>query len=519
MTSSPATARPHAGIPAWGYPMLVAGLTFLAFTPALQAEFVDWDDDVNFLHNPHYRGLGLENLRWAFTTRLMGPWQPLSWISLGLDYEIWGMDARGYHLTNLLLHAAGAVMVYFVGLELLQRFGPTAGVRRTRAAAAAGALLFSVHPLRVESVAWVTERRDVLSGVFFFASAWLWLRSHGEATSRRTRRRRAAVALFALSLLAKASGMMLPFVLLLLLAWPLRSLSVAPGRIRLAGSDLRGLVPFFGIAAVAGWIAILGQREAGAMLDLASHDLWARTRIAAYGLCFYVYKTLLPLDLSPIYELAEPFAAVPHRFWAHVLAVPAGLAAVAALGRRWPAVTVATFSYVLLALPVSGLAQSGGQLAADRYSYLPCVPFALLGAAAVARWRHALPVAALAVLVLGVTTFGQTRVWRNSLTLWTHALRVQPDSPRAHYNLGVVLLRARDLAGAERHFRTAVAAWPWYAHAHNNLAVTLYEQGRVAEAVAHWRRFLELAPQDPKAPAVREALGRLEESREGRRKR
>lgn len=367
MSSFPAATpqrAPRGGLPAWAYPAVVALVTFLAFAPALQAGFVNWDDDVNLVHNPHFRGLGLENLRWAFTTRLMGPWQPLSWISLGLDHELWGMDPRGYHLTNVLLHCAGAVMVYFVGIELLRRFfGP--GVR---AAAAVGALLFAIHPLRVESVAWITERRDVLSGVFFFASVLVWLRAHDEAARR-------------------------------------------------------------------------------------------------------------------------------------------------------PALTVAGLSYALLALPVLGFAQSGGQLAADRYSYLPCVPFALLGAAAVARWRRAWPVAALAIVALGVATFHQTRVWRDSRSLWTHALRVTPDSPRAHDNLGLVLLGERDLAGAERHFRTAVRAWPWYAHAHNNLAATLYEQGRVQEAIAHWRRFLELAPNDPKAPAVREALAKLEGSGEGGRKR
>ena len=158
-------------------PLLVALITFGAFLPTLQNGFVDWDDPTNLIDNPHYRGLGWSHLRWMFTTTLMGHWIPLSWVTFGADYLVWGMKPVGYHLTNLLLHTGGAVVFYFVALRLLRAATTGPGEIALRAGAGVAALFFAIHPLRVESVAWVTERRDVLSGLWFLLTILTYLKA------------------------------------------------------------------------------------------------------------------------------------------------------------------------------------------------------------------------------------------------------------------------------------------------------------------------------------------------------
>jgi hypothetical protein len=164
-------------LPAWVFPLAVALVTALVFTPALQNGFVSWDDDRNFTDNPAWRGLGWTQLRWMWTTFHMGHWIPLTWMTLGLDYELWGMHPAGYHLVNVALHVVNAVLLYRLAVLLLPRFGVLTSDREIRMTAALGALLFAVHPLRVESVVWVTERRDMLSLLFMLLSVTWYVRA------------------------------------------------------------------------------------------------------------------------------------------------------------------------------------------------------------------------------------------------------------------------------------------------------------------------------------------------------
>src|SRR2546426_882330 len=213
----------------WLVPVLITLVTFTAFLPALQNRFVTWDDEKNFLDNPHYRGLGWTQLRWMWTTHL-GHYIPLTWMTLGLDYLLWGMNPLGYHLTNLLLHAANAVVFFFVVRRLLTRALPSPAERGHALTVSAGfaSLVFAIHPLRVESVAWVTERRDVLSGLFYLVTILLYLRA-----SERGERGRGwywgTVGLFACALLSKAMAVSVPVVLLILDVYPLRRLGGSTG--------------------------------------------------------------------------------------------------------------------------------------------------------------------------------------------------------------------------------------------------------------------------------------------------
>src|SRR6266567_5997616 len=277
----------------WAIPAAVALATVAAFLPVLRNGFVVWDDARNFVENPHFRGLGLEQLRWMWTTFHMGHYVPLSWMTLGLDYELWGMNPTGYHLTSLLLHAANAVVVYFIARWVLEQtaapqwgqtpfewsltpFAPFALV------AAIAALLFALHPLRVESVAWATERRDVLSGFFYFSSILAYLRSRGKDESKRGYW--IAVLLFVCALLSKATSMSLPAVLLILNVYPMRRIGGAAGwtseRARRVYLDI---APFGLLAAAIAALSIV------ALHPPTQLGIGAKLAVSAYSLAFYLW--------------------------------------------------------------------------------------------------------------------------------------------------------------------------------------------------------------------------------------
>ena len=499
---------------------LVAVITFVAFLPALGNGFVAWDDDRNFLDNPHYRGLGPAQLAWM-VSHLDAHYVPLTGLTLGLDYVLWGMNPAGYHLTSLVLHAANAVLVYAVARRLIAAALPGVSSIALALGSAVAALLFAVHPLRVESVAWATERRDVLCGLFYLLTVLAYLRYCASASRRWYR---LSLAFLAAALLSKAMAVTLPVILLLLDAYPLRRRA------------WREKLPFFALSLAAGAIALVAQRAAGATSTVTFLGPLERVAIAGYSLAFYLWKTLVPRHLSPIYELPARVDAFASSYVASALAVLALSVLAIALRRRWPAFTVVWASYVVTVLPVSGLVQVGPQIAADRYTYLALLGVAILAggafvlvwralegrraAALVARWAAApvLGCGALAlVIALAVLTIKQTQVWRNSETLWTHALSVGP-SAIAHAKLGVV----RDEQGrpeeAIAHYRQALRIHPDMPDAYNDWGIALARQGRWLEAIEQYENALKLAPGSVEAHAnlaqALERVGRAAEAAE-----
>ena len=539
--------------PTWlrrGLPILVAGVTAACFLPTLQNEFVLWDDDMNITGNRKYRGLSPAHLRWMFTTLLGGHYQPLSWLTLGVDHALWGMDARGYHLTSLVLHVATAVAVYALLRDVLER-------RETwtaYAAAAIGALFYAAHPLRVESVAWVTERRDVVSGLFFVLTLLAYLRLQRSAGAVRRGWLAASLAAFTLSLLSKAWGMTLPVVLLALDVFPLRRLPGAGWgeRARVALEKL----PWAALAAGAGVIAFVAQHRIEAMKSLSDHSPFERALQSTYGLCFYLWKTLVPTNLSPLYILPDDLSVATLRFGVpFVLAIAITVVALLAW-RRWPWLLAAWVAYVAILSPVLGTVQTGPQLAADRYTYLASLPVAALLAAGIERLLARAPlaaaVAAAVVAAYGVATARQTRVWHDSMALWNHALAVDPGNFVAWTNRGwaehlagdlpkavadyteAIRLRpsyalalndrgfARqmqgDLHGAILDYTQAILSDPHYAEAVYNRGTAQHARGDLQAALADYTQALTIDPTDPRYPnnrgLVRRALGDLTGARE-----
>ena len=503
--------------PLWTRLAVVAvllAIVILAFAPALRGGFLDWDDKGNFLQNPYYRGLGLAQLRWMFTTFHMGHYQPLSWVTLGLDY-LWsqalfgdGMNPFAYHVTNVLFHAGSAALVYLLGRHIL-----AAAVRRetprralvVQAAALLAALLFALHPLRVESVAWATERRDVQSSFFLLVTVLWYVRAAQPGVVHRRRWLALALLAFTFSLLSRAMGVTLPVILLVLDWYPLRRFgrAAAGAARRPLTSLLLEKVPFFLLAAGAAVLAVAAQRRVGAAMTLATHGIPSRLAQACFGLVFYIQKTLVPMNLSPIYEMKLPLDPAAPRYVIPAILVSAALIGliVLALRGRARAVVTALACYTILLLPVLGFVQSGPQEAADRYSYLPSVPLMLLLAAGLAHIADSRRRAALvslggaACLVLVPLTWQQCGIWHSTETLWTYALRLCPDSSIAVNSHGWVMWQEhRQADEALAAFRRAIQLQPSNEQAHKNLWVVLRELGRTDEVIQAYRDSIRVLP-------------------------
>ena len=520
----------------WAAPLCVTVLTFVAFLPVLQNGFVNWDDAVNFTENVHYRGLGWDQLRWMFGSFSLGLYRPVTWMTFGLDYLFWGMAPVGYHLTSLVFHCANALLCYFVVLRLLRLSRSAVAVSETTLRLAAGfaALFFSLHPLRVEAVAWASARGDVVSTFFLLLAVLCYLKAMvtGQAFAQHRRWFISSLLSYAISLLAKGSGVPFPFALVALDIYPLGRLPDRAGN--WFSSETRRVwwekAPFLLLAIAAAAAAVVAKRESQVLYGMGQYGLLVRIAESFYGLAFYLWKTLIPLSLSPLYQRPDqpdPFHWV---FWLSAGVVVAITISVVALRRRWPAGLTIWIFYVVMLAPVLGIVQFGPQLAADRYSYLACLGLALLAGAAFMRLWHSSwarnlrpttlnivrATAATLLLALGYLSWEQTQFWRDSERLWTQAIDVDPNSSYAYTNLAGAMKTQGKVDEAIRYYGKAVSLSPDLALAHHNLGDLFLDRGDLDKAANAYRRALEIDPKSAKAyqrlAAVRAKQGRFEES-------
>ncbi len=473
--------------------LAVAALATIPFLTGLQNDFVSWDDDRNFIRNPFYRGLGLTQLKWMWTTFHMGHYVPLTWMSHGLDYVLWGLDPFGYHLTNIVLHAANAAVIFLVARRLL-------GLAMTRdrndtnivLASAFAALVFAVHPLRVESVAWATERRDVLSGVLYSLTVLLYLRAV-EAGPLSPRRYTPIFALFLASLLAKATSMTLPALLLLLNVYPLRRLQPRSLSWQRVKPVINELVPLTLLSIAAMLLSLLALRP-GPQLGIVD-----KIAVSCYSVAFYVWKTLVPTGLGPIYPMPLDVPLGSPAYLASYALVALLALIVAVQWKPWPGVVTGIAAFFVIVLPMLGVVQNGPQVAADRYTYHAMPAVAILAGTGLAwmlgRWRLASIGAAVTLLAaFGVLTWKQTQHWRNSSTLWTQAVSAADHSAIAHDGLATTHYHNGNLAKALEHYERATQLNPYYADARANIGITLARLNRFKEAPLHFQRALEMKP-------------------------
>jgi Flp pilus assembly protein TadD len=501
----------------WAAPLLLIAVTALTFWPALANDFVDWDDYVNVVKNQAFRGLGWAQIRWDFTNTLMGHYIPFTWLSFSANYAIWGMRPFGYHLTNIVLHVANALLFYAVVVRLLSGWSSAHGIA-ARLGGVTAAAFFAVHPLRAESVAWVTERRDVLSGCFFFITLLSYLAAVGAAGRRRRWLLTTSVAAYALSLGSKSIVMMLPFVLVILDIYPLRRMTLAWPPRSLPRALLVEKIPYFALGGLGAAISFYAVYSNRFLTSFEQYPWPARIAMGFYSVWFYVTTTLLPFGLSPVYELPRHLDPLAPMFVWRALFVVAVTIAVLLVRRQCPAITAAWLAYVAILAPVSGVIHAGHQLAHDRYSYLSCLPWAVLAGAAAAqvagavtggrlrRWIVVCAGTALAgwIVVLATMTWQQVQVWHDTGTLWTYAIDSEPTCAVCHANLGTHLGNENNLAPAIYHLQRSVSLRPERSRTHLNLAVVLLKWDRVAEA----RRQLEIALQlDPTHPDTLMMMG------------
>jgi len=495
----------------WALPVLLFVAALLPFLPALSFGFVDYDDDRNLdsRSNPHFNevhhALDAPTLRWMFTESYGGHYQPLTWLSYAVDAAVVGrFDPRDFHRTNLLLHGLNAVLVYVLARRLLRAAmrGQVEGIPLD-VAASCTSLLYAVHPLRVESVVWITERRDVLSCAFLLLAVLAYERF---ATRTRAVWLALSLACYAASLMSKAWGITLPLVLLAIDLYPLRRRSASPPKSwsRLIGEKLF----YLPLALVGSMLAARAQGPARLSLDVFGP--FDRFTQACYGLCFYLLKLIWPTRLSPLYLLETRYDATRPLYIACVALVVLALIALVLLRRRLPGLVAAAVTSVVLVSPVLGFSQSGPQKVADRYTYIAAIPLCVLVGGLVLRWmvggapravvrRFAL-VAGVTLIVsgaLGSLARAQTWVWRDSESVFRRVVEVEPDNFFGSLGLSLALgRRPETLEEALVHARSAVETSPPLDNLEErrNLVQLLLQLERGDEADAQLRAGLEVAP-------------------------
>jgi tetratricopeptide (TPR) repeat protein len=497
--------------------LALAVLTLGIYWPARNFDFIQYDDPQFITENPVIqKGLTPEGVRYALTQPVAGNWHPVTTLSHMLDCELFGTNPGAHHLVNVLLHAGNAVLVFLLLLYMTHlpwRSGLVAAV-------------FALHPLRVESVAWISERKDVLSAFFFLLTIgayahWIKMRTADAGTISGTKRHWQWYALilvfFVLALLSKPMVVTLPFVLLLLDLWPLNRLH----KNIFSWQSWRPLIseklPMFALSGGACWLTYSIQKQAGAMSLMQSLSLLERAQNALQSYLKYLAKWLWPSDLAVVY----PHPA-RHYFlndaWASWQIVAAGLAMALISAfcllrlRRQPWLAAGWFWYLGMLVPVIGLIQVGEQAMADRYTYLPLIgptisfvwwmSEALQLSIAKGLKRLTGPrlaiAAAAAVLLLGLSLCSsrQLHYWRDTLALFEHTAAVTADNPSAQFSIGVGLEKEGRTAPAMTQYRVALAIDPNYAKAHYNLGQLLRKESRWQEAADHYRAVLRCTPSD-----------------------
>ena len=507
--------------------MVIIALTALAvFSGSFRAAFVHWDDNINIYDNAHLKqGLSLEGLRWMFTDAQYIPrYMPLGWLSYAVSYEISRLEPAGFHLGNLLLHAANSMLVFLLLHRLLRlmrdRLNPAAKPESLLYCAALGAMLWAIHPLRVESVAWASARIYNQALLLLLISVLSYLKSHAADTTPRAQR-----VLFWLSVSAFLCSLLTyPLALgflavLVVIDWCLLK-RFTSGLSGLWNAQARGVwlekIPFCLAAATVLGLTLAARLSSPVWSGPPSLEVFTlaqRGAQAFYIWGYYLWKHVVPLNLAPTYSTLTTFDPWSLPFLLSVALVLGLTALLAVRARAWQGLAGLWLCYLVLLVPVLGFTEHP-HCAYDRYSYIIAILFSVLASAALLQlWERvrlrqaATGLCAVALAVCGLASLEQTKVWSNDGTLMPHIIRVLGDHPsRAKQDLvyGVVLMRNGLQPEAEASFRNAIRFDPSYVDAHANLGDVLADQNKLPEAVAAYRRALELKPDDIHA---RQGLG------------
>ena len=473
-----------------GICVFLAAITWLVFGQTLRHEFVNFDDTTYVLENSRVaNGLTTDGIAWAFTRSHAANWHPMTWLSHMLDAQFYGLNPAGHHFTNVLLHGTTAILLFLVLRQM------TGAVWRS----AFVATIFAIHPLRAESVAWIAERKDVLSGLFFMLTLVAYVRYTRRPSS--PLRYALVVLLFALGLMCKSMLVTLPFVLLLLDYWPLNRFVPGPDRreniFHIPQRLILEKLPLLALAAASGAATILAQK--GSLQTFVGIPLPWRVSNAFTSSATYLRQMFWPVDLAVLYPFTD------RNIWFFGMMSLVLLALISAgiffLRRRRYLVT-GWLWYLLMLGPVIGIIQVGNQARADRYTYLPQIGVYLLLTWAVAdlcgRWQHRrLFLSTLAVVVIAALAFAahtQASYWQSSQSLWTRAIASTTDNAIAHTNLAEAFFNKGKLEEAIEQSQKALKIDPNQGVAHSALGLAYLQKKRLNEAVAHLQKAVELTP-------------------------
>ncbi len=482
--------------------ILLALAVVLPFARVLWHDFITLDDPTYVTSNEQVKqGLSLAGIKWAFTSVRGANWHPITWISHMLDYQLFGNNPMCHHLMNLLIHLANTLLLFLVLLRM------TGEVWRSTFVAA----LFGVHPLHVESVAWIAERKDVLSSLFWILTMWAYSRY---TQSPGTKTYLLVVIFFAIGLMSKPMLVTLPFVLLLLDYWPLERIIIPKSQSSATSAKLRVIliekIPLVFLSCASCFATIYAQNQGGAIGSLEQFKPGVRLANAIVVYITYILKTIWPNHLIVYYP--HPGSNLP--VW-QVLASGFSIALITLLAvmlrRKHKYLTVGWLWYLGTLVPVIGIIQVGMQAMADRYTYIPLIGIFMLiawGVPEIAKCQKiskeatknlvGFPIlkfaAILTILALGICTYIQVGYWKDSFTLFNHVIAVCPKNAVAHYNLGVALVNKGDAQSALLEFRKALSIKPGYPDAWYNVGVLLQNQGKIDEAIKSYRQAIELDP-------------------------
>ena len=493
-------------------PAFLILITLAAYSQVYRLDFVNYDDGGYVYENPNViKGLTSDNVVWAFTEYCGGNWHPLTMLSFMLDVELFGINPAAHHTVNLIFHLANTLLVFFIFQRATGRTWPSALV----------AVLFAIHPLHVESVAWIAERKDVLStffGLWAVAAYFHYARRPGFW-------RYASVAgLMLLSLHAKAMLVTLPILLLLLDVWPLGRIDLnGPKILTKAGGLMLEKIPLLVLSLVFGFVTILAQHQMGALqpLDIKPLDLRLMNAAAAY--LTYLAKTVLPLNLAVIYPYPDTVPLLQVLLSTVVLFV---ITVLTIRMRKWPYLLVGWLWYLVSLAPVIGVIQVGMQSMADRYTYIPLVGIFVMAGFGLAdlvqrgylRLKLAVPVVAALIIALTILCYQQVGIWQNGGTLFRHAVSVTRNNHVAYSALGLFLMDTGKLHEAESNLLKAVAIAPRNAREQRILGEIYHDLQQWNKAERHLRLAIELNPGHPEGHFwlgdVLRSQGRFKEAEE-----
>lgn len=481
---------------------LITLATFLVYLPSLTNGFVNWDDRKYIYENINILSFDFNLIKWCFTTFYFANWHPITWISWALDYAVWGLNPFGYHLTNIILHSINTLLVFILSIKLIQfnTYDNDRNGNMALLASSVTALLFGIHPMHVESVAWISERKDVLCSFFFFLAIILYIQ-YKNCKKNRVLYYFACLIVFTMALMSKPMAVSLPLVLMILDFYPLNRLNTGV----ILKRSLFEKLPFLILCSLSAILTILSAKS-NVESKQATFQLIERLFISGRAYIFYLYKMIMPINLAPLYPYPEKVNLFTFEYAGSIILLLLITFFSFKLLKRSKVLVAAWFYFIVLLIPVIGIVQIGWQFAADRYTYLPGLgPFILSGLMVASIYKRAskyrIALITCLLLLAGsmiTQTMTQIKIWKDSVTLWSHEIKIYPKNVyKAHNNRGAGYLSLRNYTDAIKDFTQAIEINPLSANAYASRGQAYNGLGKHEMAINDINKAINLNPEDP----------------------